>query len=123
MQSFPSDLLDKVRIHLEEEKTQIVRQMNALAKQDPFADAGRLTDNAASDTEASEEFNHDRVTALVEELQAKLRDLDTSLQQIADGTYGFCQECKQMIDTDRLTILPTATLCQSCEQKKKSHTH
>jgi RNA polymerase-binding transcription factor DksA len=35
------------------------------------------------------------------------------------GTYGFCVECKQMIDTDRLAILPTATLCLMCEQKKK----
>ena len=94
-------------------------RITQLTAQDPFSDPERLNDNAASDAEASEESSHDRFTAMIEELKAQLVDLENALARIAAGTYGFCVECKQMIDTDRLAILPTATLCLRCEQKKE----
>ena len=120
MQSFPNDVLSELRKHLEEEKTHTNDRIAQLLAQDPFSDPGRANDNAASDSEASEESSHDRFAAMVEELQARLSDIDSALLRIGDGTYGFCTNCKEMIDTDRLAILPTATLCLSCEQKKKS---
>jgi RNA polymerase-binding transcription factor DksA len=119
MQSFPSEILEQLRLHLEEEKKKLVAQMSDLTAQDPFSDPNRVNDNAASDSEASEESSHDRFAAMLEELKAKLADIDAALERISDGSYGFCTNCQQMIDTDRLAILPTATLCLSCEQKKK----
>lgn len=119
MQSFPKDILDEIRIHLEEEKKQLTERINELIAQDPFSDPDRTIDNAASDIEANEEANHDRMSALITEMKAKRSALDDALVRIHDGTYGFCVECKAMIDTDRLSILPTATLCKSCEEKKK----
>lgn len=119
MQSFPANLLDQIRAHLEDEKKRVVSRIAELTAQDPFSDSDRLLDNAASDREASEESNHDRYTALVEELQLQLTALDDALVRAGNGTYGYCTNCQEMIDTDRLSILPTATLCLSCEQKKK----
>ena len=120
MQSFPSDVLNDLRKHLEEEKKRINDRIEQLSAQDPFSDPERANDNAASDSEASEESSHDRFAAMVEELKNQLASVDAALQRISDGTYGFCTNCKKMIDTDRLAILPTATLCLSCEQAKKS---
>ncbi|OGG11461.1 hypothetical protein A2Z00_02845 [Candidatus Gottesmanbacteria bacterium RBG_13_45_10] len=122
MQSFPSDVLDELRKHLEKEKKQTVARMAELNAQDPFTDPDRANDNAASDTEASEESSHDRFAAMVEELNKRLADIDSALGRIGQGTYGFCTNCQQMIDTDRLAILPTATLCLSCERIKKKRT-
>ena len=119
MQSFPSELLNELRLHLEEEKKKLVVQMKDLSAQDPFSDPDRANDNAASDSEASEESSHDRFAAMLDELKIKLSHIDAALLRIGDGSYGFCSNCRQMIDTDRLAILPTATLCLSCEQKKK----
>ncbi len=119
MQSFPTDVLQELRKHLEAEKARTIRRMAELNAQDPFSDPERANDNAASDTEANEESSHDRFAAMVDELKARLEDIDAAIRRIADGTYGFCSNCKQMIDTDRLAILPTATLCLSCEAKKK----
>lgn len=118
MQNFPSDILETIRVHLEEEKKQVVARVSELSKQDPFANPDRVNDNAASDTEASEESSHDRFAAMVEELNGKLADLDAALSRIAAGTYGFCSVCGDMIDTDRLAILPTATLCLRHEKEK-----
>jgi RNA polymerase-binding transcription factor DksA len=119
MQSFPSELLEQLRLHLEAEKKKLVAQMSDLSAQDPFSDPDRANDNAASDSEASEESSHDRFAAMLDELKVKLSDIDAALARIGDGSYGFCSSCHEMIDTDRLAILPIATLCLSCERKKK----
>lgn len=119
MQSFPRDVLDQVRKALEEEKTRLAGRIAQLWAQDPYADPDRVNDNAASDAEASEESNHDRYAALVDELKVRAYALDEALLRVGSGTYGYCVNCGAMIDTDRLAIVPTATLCLACEQKKK----
>jgi DnaK suppressor protein len=119
MQNFPSDVLNELRKHLEEEKKRTMDRMSQLTAQDPFSDPERSNDNAASDSEASEESSHDRFAAMVDELKARISDIDSALQRISDNTYGYCTNCQKMIDTDRLAILPTAILCLVCEQTKK----
>lgn len=111
MPSFPSDILNDIRKHLEEEKSRVSARIGELSAQDPFTNPDRTNDNAASDTEASEESSHDRFAAMVDELKRRLEDIDAALVRIGEGTYGFCSVCGDMIDTDRLAILPTATLC------------
>ena len=121
MQSFPSDVLDQVRKALEEEKTGVVRRIAELCAQDPYADPDRVNDNAAPDAEASEESNHDRYAAMVDEMKARVHALDEALLRVGSGTYGYCVNCGEMIDTDRLSIVPTATLCLACAKKKLPH--
>jgi len=118
MVSFPSDILEQIRLHLEEDKTKIAAQMADLTAQDPFSDPDRANDNAGSDSGATEESSHDRFAAMVDELKVRLADTDAALARIGTGTYGYCTNCGKMIDTDRLAILPTATLCLSCETLK-----
>lgn len=118
MDAFPSDVLVTIRQHLEEEKARVASRIAELQVQDPFSDPDRTNDNAASDTEANEESSHDRFAALLGELKSQLVEIEAALERIAAGTYGFCTNCSEMIDTDRLSILPTATLCLTCEQKK-----
>lgn len=119
MNSFPEETLIELKIHLEEEKKRLASRISELSVQDPFHDPDRINDNAASDREASEESNHDRVSALVDELTAKSTEVEAALLRIKNRTYGFCMTCGNMIDTDRLAIYPSATLCLSCESKKK----
>ncbi len=117
MQQFPKDTLVDLEKHLTEEKARLLARMRELNVQDPFTDLDRTNDNAASDTEANEESNHDRVAALVDELKQQLTNVEKALGRITDGTYGFCSVCGQMIDTDRLAIMPTATLCLTHEKE------
>ena len=119
MSGFPSDLLEGIRIHLEAEKKSAQARINELKGQDPFSDPDRLNDNAATDAEANEESSHDRFSAMVEELNATLTQIDEALIRIGNGTYGSCSNCGKMINTDRLNILAHATLCLACERIKK----
>lgn len=121
MQQFPSAVLADLKKHLEEEKVHLLSRVRELTSQDPFSDPERTNDNAASDMEASEESNHDRVSALLDELKVQLTSIDTSLAHIADGTYGFCTVCGNMIDLDRLSVMPTATLCLTHEKELSAH--
>lgn len=111
MVSFPNEVLEELRQHLEEEKKHISMQMHELSQQDPFTNTDRVFDKAAADMEASDESSHDRFSAMIDELKEKLTAIDSALVRIGDGTYGFCSVCGDMIDTDRLSVLPTATLC------------
>jgi len=119
MQNFPEDILNEIRKSLEEEKKELLFRIDELLKQDPFSNPDRLSDNAASDRDADEESSHDRFSAMIEELRKKLSSIDDALFRVSDGTYGYCVKCKAMIDTDRLSVLPTAHLCRACEEKKR----
>lgn len=118
MPGYEKNLLEEVRKNLEGEKTAVSARLQILLSQDPYADPDRLTDNASSEAEAFEESNHDRVSAQTEELKMQITALDDALARIGNGTYGFCKNCENMINTDRLAILPTATLCLDCKRKK-----
>lgn len=111
--------LSDIQKKLEAEKTALAIRIEEVSAQDPFTDPERANDNAASDTDAGEESTHDRFAAQVEELKAQAVALDEALARIVAGTYGVCVSCGNNIEEGRLSALPTAALCLSCESKKK----
>ncbi|OGG06078.1 hypothetical protein A3D05_04230 [Candidatus Gottesmanbacteria bacterium RIFCSPHIGHO2_02_FULL_40_24] len=116
---FPKAVMDNVSRNLIKLRKTVEERIHSLKLQDPFSDPERLNDNAASDTEAKEESSHERMEALEKELRAHLEEINLTLQRIKKGTYGKCQNCGKMIDTDRLAIKPTALYCVDCERKKE----
>ena len=47
----------------------------------------------------------------------ELREIETALLKIREGTYGFCIICGKKIDLERLEILPETEECVSCARK------
>jgi DnaK suppressor protein len=47
-----------------------------------------------------------------------LNYLDDALERISRGTYGFCTECGNLIDKERLEAVPHAHQCVNCKMKK-----
>lgn len=116
---FPSRLLAPIRDFLFKEEKHLKKRKIDLGKEDPFEDTRRLSDNAAIDTEAAEQFGHERAEALKREVDRKLIQIRKALTSIKIGKYGICEKCGQMIDTDRLMVMPEATVCINCEKKKE----
>lgn len=116
---FSLDVLKKIQSHLIKEKKKIDTTITSLKSQDPFSDPDRLTDNAASDTDAKEEISHERMEALENELKLLMKDIEQALERIKKGTYGKCHSCGKMINDDRLAIKPTALYCVDCERKRE----
>jgi len=50
-----------------------------------------------------------------------LNYLDDALQRIERGTFGFCSECGNLIDKERLEAVPHAHQCVKCKMKKGSN--
>lgn len=103
---------------LEELKTRLIKQLDFYKKEDPFLVADRGTSNTLDD-DITENEGHDRITATRINLKQDLKDVEEALKKIEKGSYGVCQSCGQPIEAARLTIMPTATLCATCEKKKK----
>lgn len=117
---YPVEVLKKIKEHLLAEKVKDIKRIDSLKLQDPYQDPERLTENTASDTEASEESSHQRVEALEYELNLNIQEISDSLVRIEKGTYGKCLSCGSFIDTDRLAIKPTAITCVSCAKKSQA---
>lgn len=116
---FPFRLIKPIADFLKKEEKKLEKQKEEISKEDPFRDESRVVDNAASDTEASEQYLHQQKTAIQQEINRRLIQIRKALSRIKVGKYGVCEKCGGMIDTDRLMIMPEATLCASCAKEKE----
>ena len=117
--TFPANLLKPVGDFLIARLASLKINKKKISSEDPFNDKTRDLDNAATDTEAEEQFGHARVTAIKEELNRKSAQIKKALARVKIGKYGICEDCGKMIDTDRLAVFPEATMCINCEKKRE----
>lgn len=114
----PARLLGPVGEFLQSQLGRLERRRSVLEKEDPFI-AGRAENLASPDTSAAEQFGHARLEAIRKELDRKIIQIRKALARIKVGGYGICEECGQMIDTDRLMVYPETTFCIKCERRKE----
>lgn len=115
---FPANLVEPIRQFLHLQESKLSERKTVLDKQDPFKDDDRQSDNT-SDDDASEQFGHNNVEGLKFEIDRRLIQIRKALTRIKIGKYGICEKCGKMIDTDRLTVFPEATVCVNCEKKRE----
>ncbi|RWZ51286.1 transcriptional regulator [Halobacillus fulvus] len=104
-----------VKAQLEERKREIEERLMANGKfglNRGFASdtsSGELSqyDNHPADS-GTELYEREKDIALLGHLREELSDIDYSLNQIAQGTYGICEVTGQRISEERLGALPTA---------------
>ena len=116
---FPAKLLAPVGQFLQGKLKLLERRKKDIEEEDPFTDVSRVNDNASPDTDAAEQFGHARSSAIKKELEKKIIQTRKALTRVRIGKYGICEDCGEMIDTDRLTIYPEATLCAKCQVKRE----
>lgn len=116
---FPSELLVPVRELLRSQLKLLKLRRKNIMSEDPFSDPERALDNAATDTEAEEQFGHDMAQAMKFQLEEKIAQTKEAINRVKNGEYGMCAKCGKMINTDRLMVYPEATLCMSCKEKSE----
>lgn len=117
--TFPAKLLKPVGEFLQNKLRKLEKRKEDIEKEDPFKDEDRIIDNASPDTDAAEQFGHARTSAIGEQLDRKIVQTKKALARIRVGKYGICEDCGEMIDTDRLMVYPEATLCADCQAKRE----
>lgn len=116
---YPWEVLKPVSDYLAGKLSMLEKKKKELIKQDPFEDKTRLNDNAAVDTDAAEQVGHMQVSAFKHSYDRSMIQIRKALSRIKIGDYGVCERCGNMIDTDRLMIMPETTLCVKCEKKRE----
>ena len=59
-------------------------------------------------------FERAQLSALLEQAQGRLAELDHALARLAAGSFGSCERCGQPIAPARLAARPAARTCIAC---------
>jgi DnaK suppressor protein len=79
---------------------------------------GGLDAAEASDVDLQQDID----IALLEMKTEALGHIQDALARLASGTYGQCAECGAEISQQRLTALPFALRCRTCEEEWETGT-
>ncbi len=66
--------------------------------------------------QAQERENDEVVDAIGNETAQSIREIQSALERITDGSYGICDSGGEEIGTGRLEAIPEATRCVRCAQ-------
>ena len=111
----PKKLLQPIATFLKNKEINLRKKRDDLEREDPFNNADRTMDMASVDAEAGNRVNHDRIVVMKREVDKALIRIRKALTKVRLGTYGICEGCGKMIDTDRLAIDPATMRCVACE--------
>lgn len=108
------------RNRIENLKTMLVRERNkALAqvreyRRDQAEDAtAPPMDELDSARTLAEVETH---ASLIEQVENRIKQIDTAFSRLEQGGYGVCEECGSEIPLARLEALPFATRCVGCQK-------
>src|SRR3990172_2722825 len=59
----------------------------------------------------------ERRSVRLAQARSQLELVETALKRLAEGTYGVCTQCGEMIALARLEVLPYALLCVRCQEE------
>lgn len=97
---------------LEKTKDEI-QQLKELAKPvSPDNAIGRLSRMEA----ISEKSIHE---AALRQSELRVVQLEQALKRLADDEFGICLSCEEEISAKRLKVIPEASLCINCANKKQ----
>ncbi len=66
---------------------------------------------------ASETFEREKDLALESNITDLLAKVNTALEKMDEGSYGFCDSCGVEISAPRIEALPWASLCRNCQER------
>ena len=79
--------------------------------------------NQLSNLELNDEGDHAAVnnnsmveSAIVQQQQKELDEIENALKKIANGEYGICEMCEDEIGFQRLKVKPHAIYCIDCRE-------
>ncbi len=113
---FPRSVLMPLIKYLKGEKSRLKETKKELKSEDPFITGNRDNDNSV-DSDVAENVEHDRSSAMRQQVNRSIIEIKKTLTRIKVGKYGICESCQKMIDTDRLAVNPTAEFCMACERE------
>ena len=74
-------------------------------------------DPTRSQAAAADDPAHEDIDFALVQMQAEMIEkIRVTLERLAAGEYGSCEECDEEIAQKRLTAMPFATRCRACQE-------
>ncbi len=67
----------------------------------------------------TDNYERDLMIDLIQSGEEGVRNIDTALEKIEEGTFGVCELCTKKINKERLKAIPFAKLCIDCQRKEE----
>lgn len=111
--------IEKIKKELLERKEQIEIELKNITEGEKGSDLKtKFPDIGSKPEENALEIGEYTTNIATEKvLESTLRDIDSSLKRIDDGTYGVCKYCKKNIGEKRMLARPVASACIECKNK------
>jgi len=106
-------LIEKYKKQLEEERKEVLAEIEAKEKVEDFGSDIDHLEEAADQSEEAEENDEEKF-----DLEKRLDEIDLALNKIIEGKYGICEKCGKEIEKEVLDIDPESRFCKSCKIKK-----
>ncbi len=102
-----------------EEKASLEKELGDVGRRNPDSPSGwealppeRDVSQADENTVADGISDYEENRAIVNTLEARLKDVISGLDKLKKGVFGTCQICKKPIEEDRLEANPAARTCK-----------
>jgi len=114
-------VIEKIKKDLLARKKEIEAELKRFTKEDKhvkakhqpnFDDLGSTTDDNAKEIDM-----YTTNLSVSKVLEKDIKDIDSTLKIIENGTYGICKYCKKEISEKRLLARPVSSACISCKNK------
>jgi len=106
---------DELHQRLKDEREKLVRQLEQNRASAPAV--GEMKEGSPygkKEEGASEAMELEKRLALEKRLMGTLAEVEHALRKFEQGTYGSCDTCGQLVEMERLEVLPQAKLCLNC---------
>lgn len=97
---------------LRDELTRLQGSLRAGVTENRTAENTSLADMSVH---AAETLHTEIQVALMDRRTQQVVQIQDALARLADGRYGFCEECDAFIGLPRLRALPFAQRCRDCQ--------
>lgn len=113
----------RVSRYLEEELQRVEDRLRAM-RMEPTS----LHSSTSPETDENSGDSHDPewaslTTEIVDETHSRLltrrANLREALRRLQNGSYGRCGACGRAISERRLLVMPEATLCRRCQERRE----
>lgn len=71
----------------------------------------------AQDEKMDEVEAYESLLSVHRHLSHRLEEINKALARLEEGTYGWCENCKEEIPLERLEANPAANTCITCSEK------
>jgi DnaK suppressor protein len=106
------EIKDQLLVRKEEISKELEELTGKSGQSVKFPEYGNKSDeNAQEISEYTTNLGTEKV------LENTLRDIESSLKRMDEGTYGVCKYCKQPIGKKRMLARPVASACIECKTK------